>query len=1300
MNPAPFFVLGWIQFAVASAALLFLADLFVRRLAQPVERIRLVQLTLATTLALPFLALFSPWTLWRVNLPAPAQEVATYEAGREASALAARPAIAPPDIVQGSRDSRPPAGNETTEPDIADASAAIRREVIEASGSPAARSQAPPPQATSTRGPYLFDPWTLAAAAILALHGVVGVWLAVESVLGGLRLRGLLRTATPVDDATQAIWNSIAEGRGRPVRLLASPAVETPLTFGLFRPCVLLPQDLASCGDDAIRSCVAHERSHIENLDLATWRFAWACQFLFWMQPSFWRLRSELRLAQDMLADARSTAAGQDAVEYSALLVRFARKRGAASLGGALTFADRPSQLSRRIRMLLESQTSLRSRCSFRFSIGTLLAAVLLGAVVSAVRLDAAPTGDPGVDEPPAAETASPEATDPPEEAAGAAKPEEASVDKKNKSDAVAADELAGIVVDEEGKPIEGVTIDVWHWHPGNETKTDAEGRFLLKGLDPKTKAEVLISKEGYSPQHFAQRPLGGENWVVTLSDRTFLEGTIAGADGKPAANADIRASFGPVQADGVLISEVTTSGKSDEKGRYRLYLAPGTYDVQVSAGAQGVYREQGVLLGEHEAKSFPVTLKPGVRFEARVIDSVTDDPIEGFILWQWRPPYLMARSDADGKIVFDGLIPGPIEFNCGGGEEVKIPVPGPYYEHGPFGRWWSPDAAEEWHRYMIDDEATGWQRNFDDLAFDLELGMKPVTIVVEQGVTVTGRVTDPEGRPVEGATVAPARTGSGNSLTGDTRYSVKTEKDGTYRVVLPASGKATYNLTVHDGEYGQWRNWANGIGPVMQTVPGQKIENLDLQLTDGAIVRGKVTLGGKPVTGRDVRASAADKLENRYYDPTTQTKADGTFELKFIRPGTHYIQVEPFWLSAEEAPAGSIEVELEAGEVLEDVELTATPLPQEIMPGTADLPFKARVVDAEGQPVANVSVGLGILGGVRPQFGTLGDQVPLAESRTDASGLAPVDASMLAQFRQNASPLYAVDVEGKRAGIATFDLASYADLGPSAVPDPVEVTLGPATLTKIVVGAGAFEDLKAKPEPIYVSVSRDGLPLQQAGLAAAGSWELLLTPGKYRVTANAPGWSEAAEAELEIAEGDETKEVELQLKPNRMAQLIGNPAPEFQQIRTSGGASPVTLAELRGKVVLIDFWGNWCGPCVAAMPNLIDLQNEYRARGVEVVALHDASVDSVEELDEIVAGLVKDQWNGRELPFPVLLDGADPAMPGAGQGVNVAAYGIAAFPTTIVIDRRGNVVGPIYVHDLKVARERLDAVLSEKDPK
>src|SRR5205823_2908363 len=137
------------------------------------------------------------------------------------------------------------------------------------------------------------------------------------------------------------------------------------------------------------------------------------------------------------------------------------------------------------------------------------------------------------------------------------------------------------------------------------------------------------------------------------------------------------------------------------------------------------------------------------------------------------------------------GLLPGPFEFQV----EAK-----------GIARWWSAECTWDSSRKQIVNGKL--QRNFDPLHYDLTMGMKPVTITVENAVRVWGHVFDPNGYPVADATVAPANTGTGNSLTGDTRFSVKTATDGTFEMLLPASNGREYNLMAHDGGYKQWRNW------------------------------------------------------------------------------------------------------------------------------------------------------------------------------------------------------------------------------------------------------------------------------------------------------------------------------------------------------------------------------------------------------------------------------------------------------------------------------------------------------------
>ena len=70
-------------------------------------------------------------------------------------------------------------------------------------------------------------------------------------------------------------------------------------------------------------------------------------------------------------------------------------------------------------------------------------------------------------------------------------------------------------------------------------------------------------------------------------------------------------------------------------------------------------------------------------------------------------------------------------------------------------------------------------------------------------------------------------------------------------------------------------------------------------------------------------------------------------------------------------------------------------------------------------------------------------------------------------------------------------------------------------------------------------------------------------------------------------------------------------------------------LAELRGKVVLLDFWSFGCGPCVADMPALMELHDRYKDKGLVIVAIHDNSAKSITEMDERVQKARASIWKG-----------------------------------------------------------------------
>ena len=477
----------------------------------------------------------------------------------------------------------------------------------------------------------------------------------------------------------------------------------------------------------------------------------------------------------------------------------------------------------------------------------------------------------------------------------------------------VAPDELAGLVVDVEGRPIEGVEVDAWTWYPGNETRTDARGGFRLGGFDPRQKIEVRFRKEGYSPRLFKRQSPGETGWIIALGNKTYFEGTVIGPGGEPIAAARVRA-----RED----DHVWTEALTGPDGRYRMYAQADDYDIFVRVSGVGVARLLRVPLLPDESKTLDIRLTPGVDFRAKVIGSLNGQPVAGVRLWNWQYRGIQGRSSVDGMLQIRDMFPGRFQFD--------VDAPG-------YARWWSEQAASEWSRRQIldrDDGRGGSQRNFDPIDFDLSRGMEPVTLTIERAVKITGRVVDPDGKPVAGATVAPAMTGSDNSLTGDTRFSVETDREGRFIAWLPASGRRQYNLLAHDGKYGQWRTWANGVLPPLRTQPGQEIRDVELRLTRPATVRGRVLdTQGTPVIGCEVRARATDRLEQHYYGPITKTDDKGRFEFRFLRPGKQYVWAGNVYYFGEDDPSDDSRrvLTVAAGQVTEGVDLILQ------APGTAN---------------------------------------------------------------------------------------------------------------------------------------------------------------------------------------------------------------------------------------------------------------------------------------------------------------------------------------------------------------------------
>jgi uncharacterized protein (TIGR03067 family) len=788
--------------------------------------------------------------------------------------------------------------------------------------------------------------WHQAALLALALWALGAMGLIVRLLAGVVLLAAFRAGCRPVSDvAIRVLFEEVVRllGFRSPPSLRGSDRLAGPIAVGVLRPAILLPEDLHDA--EALREILIHEAAHLLRRDPLVGLLQRLAGAVFWIHPLVPLLNRGLDRAREEVCDNYVLRHG-DRFRYSRALLGLARgfEAGPSALAALGLFSPRWN-LADRITGLLDERRNvmLGAKPARKFTVAALLLAA--GMISGRIRLTAA----------------APPAQDPPA-SSPAEKPESAATD----AGTITENEVAGRVVDAEGKPLADVLVDAWSWYPGHETHTGKDGRFRLKvftgpGYDPREGAQMRFSKEGYSPKTFPDGSIKGgtSDLVVTLTNTTYFEGSVTTPDGKPAAGVRLRASNPMRRQDGVEVGQNWTETRTDERGHYRLNVEPDTFDIQVRAPGVGVVRRTNEVIAEGQARSLDLPLTRGVAFRARIVDSQTGRPVPGVRLWNWQHPDIEARAGDDGVVRLDDMLPGRFEFQVGDERPFQT---SPTMESHKLTRWWSEQCVSEWSRKKIEnasDRYGKWQRNFDDLDFDLKPGMEPVTIEVETGVTIRGRVLDPDGQPVAGATVAPALTGSGNSLTGDTRFSVTSGADGRYEMLLPASNERDYNLVAHDGKYLEWRTWANGVMPPIRTRPGQVIDDYDITLTRPATVRGRVVdAQGRPVGNREVRASAADKLENRYYDPTTQrTDADGRFELRFIRPGKQYIQVYPFWLFAEQAPVGTSQtVELKAGEAREGIELIAQPDPRAARASTPPAPIVPAGVEAKDDPDARVA--------------------------------------------------------------------------------------------------------------------------------------------------------------------------------------------------------------------------------------------------------------------------------------------------------------------------------------------------------
>jgi beta-lactamase regulating signal transducer with metallopeptidase domain len=745
--------------------------------------------------------------------------------------------------------------------------------------------------------------------ALLLLWGFGAVVVLFRLILGGFTIRRLARHSTKVDVAA---WTDIVDdlkatfGLRRPVTLRISAQTIPPMTWGVFRPVVLLPATAAGWSSNRRRLVLAHELAHVKRGDGILQILLQGVCSLYWFNPLVWYAARRLRIERECACDDRVLKLGADADDYADHLLQVARTLNP---GGGLSLATvamaHRSQLETRLLSILDTRT--RRQSVPRLATAAWCAGVVaVTLIASAVQITARPSTllldldawAPGL---PAGVEVLSDAQQVPVAVHGSI--------REYGTEAPIAGALLTLSA-LEGSDVEG--------GPFYEAETRSDGTFNVRDVPP-GQYRLSFFREGYVSTHSSAEP----SWLLVFNGQPpealslhimkgpAISGRIFDESGKSRTLAHVELLRRDFRDGQPTLTASDISMVTDSYGEYRLPgLQPGEYYLRVRPRAGDADFLPVYFPGVTDAHyATPITVREGAD-----ISGIDLTLTKGNLHSARLKVEIAAPAPANPELSFyinpqrsgGSAAAGAVQFHSSGRNTYLSPLLAP--------------GAYEIEVYLRDPDPIRWARTTVEIQDrDVDAG----TLVIGPGVWIQGHVTAAESLPVgvrRGQLLVILKPLDGSifllpsaQVSDDGSFVIPRVPERRFRVELTGLPPEVYFASAR---YGGREVFSTGF-----VVSSDARNVLDLSLaSSGGVVAGVVRSGKDEPISNGIVVLIPSNRENLSLYRTAQTDQFGVFSIPGVPPGEYGVlawseargktYLDPVFLKAVENQAAKVVVQ------------------------------------------------------------------------------------------------------------------------------------------------------------------------------------------------------------------------------------------------------------------------------------------------------------------------------------------------------------------------------------------------------